>query len=259
LSDIVSRVATGPRLRDLSTWDADAGLPAVINVHGGPWYRDTWAYDVEAQWLANRGYACVQVNFRGSTGYGKAFVNAANKEWGRAMQNDLLDAIDHLAAQDMIDPTRVAIMGGSYGGYAAMAGAAFTPDAFRCAIDVCGPVNLLTFLASAPPYWRPIAALLQSRVGDPQTEKEMLVERSPLWAADQITIPVLVVHGANDVRLKQAKAEQIVAALRASGVAHEYLLFQDEGHGLARPENRLRYYAAAERLLAAQLGGRLED
>jgi dipeptidyl aminopeptidase/acylaminoacyl peptidase len=233
-------------------------LPAVVNVHGGPWARDTWGYDPEAQWLANRGYACVHVNFRGSTGYGKAFVNASNKQWGRAMHTDLLDAIDYLAARGTIDPGRVAIMGGSYGGYAALAGAAFTPDVFRCAIDMCGPTNLLTLLASIPPYWRPLARLFHTRVGDPETEKDMLVERSPLSAADQITIPVLVAQGANDVRVKQAEAEQIVAALRANGVPHEYLLFDDEGHGLARPENRQRYYAAAERFLAERLGGRME-
>jgi dipeptidyl aminopeptidase/acylaminoacyl peptidase len=233
-------------------------LPAVVNVHGGPWARDTWGFDIAAQWLANRGYACVQVNFRGSTGYGKAFVNAGNKQWGRAMHTDLLDAIDHLAARGTIDQARVAIMGGSYGGYAALAGAAFTPDVFRCAIDICGPANLLTLLASMPPYWRPRARLLHTRVGDPATEQDMLMERSPLSAAHQIKVPVLVAQGANDVRVTSSEAEQIVAALRANGVPHEYLLFDDEGHGLARPENRQRYYAAAERFLAEHLGGRAE-
>jgi protease II len=233
-------------------------LPAVVNVHGGPWARNTCTYDQEAQWLANRGYACVQVNFRGSTGYGKAFVNAGTKQWGRAMQTDLLDAVDHLTAQGVVDPRRVAIMGSSYGGYAALAGAAFTPDVFRCAIDLCGPANLLTFMASIPAYFRPQSHLFRTRVGDPETERDMLLARSPLSAADQIRIPVLVAHGANDVRVKQAEAEQIVAALRANGVPHEYLLFDNEGHGLARPENRERYYAAAERFLAEQLGGRLE-
>jgi len=233
-------------------------LLAVLDVHGGPWGRNTWGYDVDAQWLANRGYACVQVNFRGSTGYGKAFVNAANKQWGRTMHTDLLDAIDHLAAQGTIDPGRVAIMGASYGGYAALAGAAFTPDVFRCAIDLCGPANLLTLLASIPPYWRPMVRMFHTRMGDPETEKDMLAERSPLSAADQIKIPVLVAQGANDVRVKRAEAEQIVAAMRRNGVPHEYLLFENEGHGLARPENRERYYAAAERFLAEQLGGRME-
>ena len=174
------------------------------------------------------------------------------------MQIDLLDAVDHLTAQGVVDPRRVAIMGSSYGGYAALAGAAFTPDVFRCAIELCGPANLLTFMASIPAYFRPQSHLFRTRVGDPETERDMLLARSPLSAADQIRIPVLVAHGANDVRVKQAEAEQIVAALRANGVPHEYLLFDDEGHGLARPEHRERYYAAAERFLAEQLGGRLE-
>lgn len=234
------------------------GLPAVLNVHGGPWHRDAWGYHPEAQWLANRGYACVQVNFRGSTGYGKAFGNAGHKQWGRAMHTDLLDAVDHLAAQGTIDPDRVGIMGGSYGGYAALAGAAFTPEVFRCAIDMCGPANLLTLLASIPPYWKPLQHLFHTRVGDPETERELLEERSPLNSADQIRIPVLVAQGGNDVRVKQAEAEQIVAALAERGLPHEYLLFEDEGHGLARPENRERFYAAAERFLADHLGGRSE-
>lgn len=234
-------------------------LPAVLNVHGGPWARDSWGYHPEAQWLANRGYACIQVNFRGSTGYGKAFVNAGNKQWGRTMHTDLLDAIGHFADDGIIDRERVAIAGGSYGGYAALAGAAFTPEVFRCAIDMCGPANLLTLLASIPPYWKPIQRLFHTRVGDPETEKDMLIERSPLTAAGQIQIPVLVAQGGNDVRVKQAEAEQIVAALQTNGLSHEYLLFEDEGHGLARPENRERYYAAAERFLAEHLGGRLES
>jgi dipeptidyl aminopeptidase/acylaminoacyl peptidase len=211
----------------------------------------------QAQWLANRGYACVQVNFRGSAGYGKAFLHAGDKQWGRAMQTDLLDAVDHLAAEGTVDPARVAIMGGSYGGYAALAGAAFTPERFRCAIDLCGAANLLTWLAAIPPYWTPMARLLHTRVGDPDTDKETLRQYSPLSAAGRITVPILVAQGANDPRVKQDEAEQIVAALRSNGVPHEYLLFHDEGHGLAKPENRERYYAAAERFLAGQLGGRM--
>lgn len=233
-------------------------LPAVLNVHGGPWARDTWGYDPEAQWLANRGYVCVQVNYRGSTGYGKAFGNAGDKQWGRAMHTDLLDAIDHLARQGLIDPARVGVMGGSYGGYAALAGAAFTPEVFRCAVDLCGPSNLLTLLDSIPPYWKPMVSMMYAKVGNPETEKEMLWERSPLSRVDNIRIPVLVAQGANDPRVKQAEAEQIVNALKEKGLPHEYLLFPDEGHGLARPENREIYYAAAERFLAEHLGGRSE-
>ncbi|TDC46583.1 S9 family peptidase [Jiangella ureilytica] len=234
-------------------------LPAVLDVHGGPWHRDTWGYDPEAQWFANRGYVGVQVNFRGSTGYGKAFGNAGNKQWGRAMHTDLLDAVDHLAGQGVIDPERVGIYGGSYGGYAALAGAAFTPEVFRCAVDIVGPSNLLTLLASIPEYWKPQIAFMHTRVGNPETERDMLWDRSPLSKVDQITIPVLVAQGKNDPRVKVAEAEQIVAALEEKGLDHEYLLFEDEGHGLAKPENRERFYAAAERFLATHLGGRVQQ
>jgi len=233
-------------------------LPAVLNVHGGPWTRDVWGYDAEAQWLANRGYACVQVNFRGSSGYGKAFGNAGDKEWGRAMQTDLVDAVDHVVARGWVDGSRVGIYGGSYGGYAALAGAAFTPGVFRCAVDMVGPSNLLTLLSSMPEYWKPQIALMHVKVGNPETEQDMLWARSPLSRVDDIRIPVLVAQGANDPRVKRAEAEQIVAALQAKDIPHEYLLFEDEGHGLARPENRERFYAAAEAFLAQHLGGRSE-
>lgn len=232
------------------------GLPAVVNVHGGPWVRDRWGYDPEAQWLANRGYVCVQVNYRGSTGYGKAFLKAGDKQWGRAMQDDLVDAVHHVVQQGWVDGERVGISGGSYGGYAALAGAAFTPDAFRCAIDLVGPSNLLTLLASIPDYWAPMRAMLYQRVGNMETEADMLWERSPLAHVDKIRIPVLVAQGANDPRVKQAEAEQIVAALIEKGLPHEYLLFEDEGHGLAKPANREIYYDVAERFLAEHLGGR---
>lgn len=235
-----------------------SGLPAVIHVHGGPWARDTWGFDPEAQWLANRGYVGVQVNFRGSTGYGKAFGNAGNKQWGRAMHTDLVDAVEHLVGLGLIDRDRVGIYGGSYGGYAALAGAAFTPEVFRCALDMVGPSNLLTLLASVPEYWKPQLAFMHARVGNPDTEADMLWERSPLSRVDDIAIPILVAQGANDPRVKQAEAEQIVAALAEKGLDHEYLLFEDEGHGLAKPENRERFYAAAEAFLAQHLGGRTQ-
>ncbi len=232
------------------------GLPAVVNVHGGPWVRDRWGYNAEVQWLANRGYVCVQVNYRGSTGYGKAFLKAGDKQWGRAMHDDLVDAVSHVVQQGWVDPARVGISGGSYGGYAALAGAAFTPDVFRCAIDVVGPSNLLTLLASIPDYWAPMRAMLYQRVGNLETEADMLWDRSPLAHVDAIRIPVLVAQGANDPRVKQAEAEQIVAALIEKGLPHEYLLFEDEGHGLAKPSNRETYYDVAERFLAEHLGGR---
>jgi dipeptidyl aminopeptidase/acylaminoacyl peptidase len=238
---------------------AEAKLPAVINVHGGPWARDLWGFSPEAQWLANRGYLCVQVNFRGSTGYGKQFLNAGNKEWAGKMHDDLLDAVDFICRQGWADRDRIAIMGGSYGGYAALVGATFTPDVFRCAVDVVGPSNLKTLIESIPPYWAPIVSQFHMRVGNPETEEEFLWSRSPLSRVDQITIPILVAQGANDPRVKQAEAEQIVAAMKDKGIDHEYLLYPDEGHGFARPENRMHYYAAAERFLARHLGGRYEE
>ncbi len=235
-----------------------AGLPAVLNVHGGPWYRDSWGYNAEAQWLANRGYACVQVNFRGSTGYGKAFLNAGDREWGAAMHDDLLDAVDHLANTGTIDRERVGIYGGSYGGYAALIGATFTPDVFRCAVDMVGPSNLSTLIESVPEYWQPQIALFHTKVGNPETEAEFLWSRSPLSRVDDIVIPVLIAQGKNDPRVKEAEAQQIVDAMADKGLPYEYLLFDDEGHGLVRPENRERFYAAAESFLATHLGGRAE-
>jgi dipeptidyl aminopeptidase/acylaminoacyl peptidase len=235
------------------------GLPTVLNVHGGPWARDAWGYDPEAQWLANRGYLCVQVNFRGSTGYGKAFVNAGDREWGGKMHDDLVDAVAFITGQGWADPARVAIYGGSYGGYAALVGAAFTPDLFRCAVDIVGPSNLKTLIETIPPYWAPMIAQFHTRVGDPAKDTDFLWSRSPLSRARDIRIPLLIAQGANDPRVKQAESEQIVAALREAGIDHEYLLFPDEGHGFAKPENRLRFYAAAERFLARYLGGRAED
>jgi dipeptidyl aminopeptidase/acylaminoacyl peptidase len=235
-----------------------SGLPTVLNVHGGPWYRDTWGFNPEVQWFANRGYLCVEVNFRGSTGYGKAFLNAGDREWGAAMHDDLVDAVGHVVEQGWADPARVAIYGGSYGGYAALVGATFTPDLFRCAVDLVGPSNLKTLIESVPPYWKPMVSLFHTRVGNPETEADFLWSRSPLSKVDQIRIPVLIAQGANDPRVKQAESEQIVAAMRDKGIAYEYLLFPDEGHGFAKPANRLRFYAVAERFLATHLGGRHE-
>jgi dipeptidyl aminopeptidase/acylaminoacyl peptidase len=235
------------------------GLPAVLNVHGGPQVRDVWGYNAEAQWLANRGYLCVQVNYRGSTGYGKAFVAAGDREWGGKMHDDLIDAVDYVVGQGWADPSRVAIYGGSYGGYAALVGAAFTPSVFRCAVDIVGPSNLKTLIETIPPYWAPAVAQLYRRVGNPETDAEFLWSRSPLSRARDIRIPLLIAQGANDPRVKQAESEQIVAALSEAGIEHEYMLFPDEGHGFAKPENRLRFYTAAERFLARYLGGRFEE
>ncbi|HKI95479.1 MAG TPA: S9 family peptidase [Gemmatimonadales bacterium] len=236
--------------------DAPEGpLPLVLDVHGGPWHRDIWGYNPEAQWLGNRGYACLQVNYRGSTGYGKAFLNAANREWGGKMHDDLVDAVQWAVKEGIADPERVAIYGGSYGGYAALVGATFTPDLFRCAVDIVGPSNLLTFIETIPPYWSTFLAMMHDRVGNPETEADFLRDRSPLTHVDQIRIPMLIAQGANDPRVKQAESEQIVAAMRAKGIPHEYLLFPDEGHGFAKPENRLKFYRAAETFLAEHLAG----
>jgi dipeptidyl aminopeptidase/acylaminoacyl peptidase len=235
------------------------GLPAVLNVHGGPWARDAWGLDPEVQWLANRGYLCIQVNFRGSTGYGKAFVNAGDREWGAKMQDDLTDAVGYAVEQGWADSKRVAIYGGSYGGYAALAGAAFTPEVYCCSVDIVGPSNLKTLIETVPPYWAPMIAQFHRRVGDPEKDADFLWSRSPLSKAGQISIPLLIAQGANDPRVKQAESEQIVAALNEAGIDHEYMLFPDEGHGFAKPENRMTFYAAAEKFLARHLGGRAED
>jgi dipeptidyl aminopeptidase/acylaminoacyl peptidase len=236
-----------------------ADLPTVINVHGGPQTRDMWGFNPEAQWLANRGYLCIQVNYRGSTGYGKSFVAAGDREWGAKMHDDLLDAVDYAVGQGWTDKDRVAIYGGSYGGYAALVGAAFTPDVFCCAVDIVGPSNLKTLLETIPPYWAPLKAQLYKRVGNPETDADFLWSRSPLSRATDITIPLLIAQGANDPRVKQAESEQIVDALKDAGIDYEYMLFPDEGHGFAKPENRLKFYAAAERFLAKHMGGRFEE
>jgi dipeptidyl aminopeptidase/acylaminoacyl peptidase len=234
-------------------------LPMVLDVHGGPWHRDVWGYNPEAQWFANRGYACLEVNFRGSTGYGKDFLNAGDKEWGRNMHNDLVDGVNWAIQQGIANPKRIAIYGGSYGGYAALVGATFTPDLFCCAVDIVGPSNLLTLIKTIPPYWSTFLATFHKRVGNPDTEEEFLKSRSPLFKVDQIKIPMLIAQGANDPRVKQAESEQIVEAMKSKGISYEYMLFPDEGHGFAKPENRLKFYAAAEKFLARYLGGRYEE
>jgi len=233
-------------------------LPTVFWVHGGPWFRDTWGFDPVAQWLANRGYLAVQVNYRGSVGYGKAFVNAGDKEWGGKMHDDLIDAVNWLIEKGYSDPKKIAITGGSYGGFATLVGATFTPDVFCCAVSVVGPSNLKTFIETIPPYWVPLMSLFTTRVGDPDTEEEFLRSRSPLFKVDNIKIPMLIAHGANDPRVKQSESEQIVAAMRQRGIPHRYMLFEDEGHGFAKPENNLKFFGAMEQFLGEHVGGRAE-
>ena len=242
----------------LPVGEQKTNLPMILNVHGGPWARNAWGYNPEAQWLANRGYACLQINFRGSTGYGKDFLNAGDKEWGRNMHNDLVDGVNWAIQRGIADPKKVAIYGGSYGGYAALVGATFTPDLFCCAVDIVGPSNLITLIKTIPPYWSTFLATFHKRVGNPDTEEEFLKSRSPLFKVDQIKIPMLIAQGANDPRVKQAESEQIVEAMKSKGINYEYMLFPDEGHGFAKPENRLKFYAAAEKFLAQHLGGRYE-
>jgi dipeptidyl aminopeptidase/acylaminoacyl peptidase len=234
-------------------------LPTVVSVHGGPQARNSWKFDPEAQWLASRGYLCVQVNYRGSTGYGKTFVTAGDREWGGKMQDDLTDAVGYVVGQSWADSRRVAIYGRSYGGYAALAGAAFTPDLFCCAVDIVGPSNLETMLRAMPMYWAPMAAQLHRRIGNPDTDDDFLWRRSPLSRVADIRIPVLIAQGANDARVKQSESEQIVTALTDAGIDHEYILFPDEGHCFDKQENRLTFYASAERFLARHLGGYYEN
>ncbi|MBO0700808.1 MAG: S9 family peptidase, partial [Zavarzinella sp.] len=233
-------------------------LPTVLLVHGGPWARDTWRLDPMVQWLANRGYAVLQVNFRGSTGYGKEFLNAGNREWAGKMHQDLIDGVNWLVKQGVADPKRVAIMGGSYGGYATLVGLSFTPDVFAAGVDIVGPSNIVTLLKSIPPYWAPLKALFSKRVGDLEKDEEFLHQRSPLYRADQITKPLLIGQGANDPRVKQPESDQIVKAMRDKMKEVQYVVFPDEGHGFARPENRLQFFAIAEEFLAKHLGGRSE-
>lgn len=235
-------------------------LATVLLVHGGPWSKDSWGYRAAPQWLANRGYAVLQVNYRASTGYGKKFLNAGNRQWGLAMHDDLIDGVKWLVAQGIADPKKVAIMGGSYGGYATLAGVSFTPDTFACGVDIVGPSNLFTLLDTIPAYWASGRAQMYRRMGDPTNpaDKELLTKASPVFAASKIKVPLLIGQGANDPRVKQAESEQIVSTMEKNGLPVTYALYPDEGHGFARPENRIDFYARAEGFLAKCLGGRVE-
>jgi dipeptidyl aminopeptidase/acylaminoacyl peptidase len=233
-------------------------LPLILLIHGGPWQRNSWYCDTAVQWLVNRGYACLQINFRGSLGYGKKFLNAGNREWGGTMQNDLVDAIQWAIDQGIADPYRIAMYGASYGGYAALMGAACTPDLLRCAVDLSGISDLISFLNSMPNFWNTSKNYWYLKVGHPEIDAEFLKSRSPLYKVDNIKIPVLIGQGANDPRVKQAESDQMIAAMKNKGLPCEYVLFPDEGHGLAQPKNRLKFNAIAEKFLAQHLGGRYE-
>ena len=236
-------------------------VPLVMLVHGGPWGRDVYGYSPAVQWLANRGYGVLQVNFRSSTGLGKAFLNAGNEQWGKAMHDDLLDAKNWAVEQGIIIEDKVAIMGGSYGGYATLVGLTFTPDEFSCGVDIVGPSNLVTLLESIPPYWESFRQVFARAIGDPETEKglSLLKERSPLTHVDKIKKPLLIGQGANDPRVKQAESDQIVEAMKRKGIPVTYVLYPDEGHGFQKPENNLSFYAVAEAFLATCLGGRYQS
>jgi dipeptidyl aminopeptidase/acylaminoacyl peptidase len=235
-------------------------LPMILFVHGGPWGRDHWGYSGWPQWLANRGYAVLQVNFRSSTGYGKKFLHAGDRQWGLKMHDDLLDAVDWAVKQGYADPKRVAIMGGSYGGYATLAGLTFTPDKFACGVDLFGPSNLKSLITAIPPYWKPMRAMFDARMGnvDDPKDAELVRNASPLYKADQIRKPLLIGQGGNDPRVPPAESEQIIDAIKKNGGAVTYVFYSDEGHGFARPENSIDFNARAEQFLAQCVGGRFE-
>jgi dipeptidyl aminopeptidase/acylaminoacyl peptidase len=230
-------------------------LPCVVLVHGGPWARDVWVFHPVVQWLANRGYAVLQINFRGSTGYGRDFLRAGFRQWGKAMQDDLVDGVDWAVAKGIVDPQRVGIMGTSYGGYAVLAAMAFTPNRFAAGVDVVGPSNLLTLLETLPPYWTAAKMLFKERVGDRVEDEAALRSVSPVFHCHRIESPLLIFQGASDPRVKPSESEQMVEAMRGAGKAVEYVVYAGEGHGFARPVNRLHCYAHAERFLARHLGG----
>ena len=239
--------------------EVERPVPVVVNPHGGPWARDSWGFGADVQFLANRGYAVLQVNFRGSTGYGRAFWQAGFRQWGRAMQDDITDGVNWLVSQGIADPNRIGIYGASYGGYAVLAGLTFTPDLYACGVDYVGVSNIFTLLETLPPYWEPMREMMYEMVGHPEKDADHLREVSPVFHADAIRSPLLVAQGANDPRVKQSESDQIVAALRARGVEVQYIVKEDEGHGFQNEENRFELYHEIERFLGAHLGGRVAE
>jgi len=258
--DLVSYLSLPPGSDPDGDGVPDKPVPMVLNVHGGPWARDSWGLNPYHQWLANRGYAVLSVNYRGSTGFGKDFINAANGEWSGKMHDDLIDAVNWAVDQKIADKDKVAIMGGSYGGYATLVGMTYTPDVFAAGVDIVGPSSLVTLLQNIPPYWAPFMPVMKVRVGDVDTEegRKELLKRSPLELVDKIKKPLLIGQGANDPRVTQLEADQIVKAMQEHKIPVTYVLYPDEGHGFARPENRMSFNAVTEAFLAEQLGGRFE-
>ena len=233
-------------------------LPVVVNPHGGPWARDEWGFNTEAQFLANRGYAVLQMNFRGSTGYGKDFWLKSSKQWGKTMQDDITDGVQWLIREGTADPKHIAIYGGSYGGYATLAGVAFTPDLYCCAFDYCGVANMFTFMKTIPPYWEPYKAMFYELVGDPSKDSLLLADASPVMHADKIKTPLFIAQGANDPRVNKNESDQMVDALKKRGVPVEYMVKNDEGHGFANENNRIDLYKAMDRYFAKYLAGEKE-
>ena len=229
-------------------------LPVVVNPHGGPWARDSWGYNSQVQFLANRGFAVFQMNFRGSTGYGRKFWEISFKEWGKSMQDDITDGVKWLIEQGIADPDRIAIYGASYGGYATLAGLTFTPDLYACGVDYVGVSNIFTLLETLPPYWELGRQMMYEMIGNPETEKEILEAASPIFHVDSIRVPLFVAQGANDPRVKQAESDQIVEALRARGVEVPYMLKEDEGHGFYNEENQFDFYREMEQFLMKHIG-----
>ncbi|MHC1707850.1 MAG: prolyl oligopeptidase family serine peptidase [Bacteroidales bacterium] len=229
-------------------------LPVIINPHGGPWARDEWYYNPEIQFLANRGYAVFQMNFRGSTGYGKNFWMASFKEWGKKMQDDITDGVEYLKKEGIADPKRIAIYGGSYGGYATLAGVTYTPDLYACAVDYVGVSNLFTFMSTIPPYWKPYLDQIYEMVGHPVNDSVLLRASSPVFHADKIKAPLFVAQGANDPRVNKAESDQMVEALKKRGVEVEYMVKDDEGHGFHNQDNQYDFYGAMEKFLAKHMG-----
>ena len=258
--DLVSYLTLPPGSDNDGDGRPEKPVPMILNVHGGPWARDGWGFDPEHQLFANRGYGVLSVNFRGSTGFGKNFVNAANKEWAGKMHDDLIDAVDWAIKEKIAQPDKVAIMGGSYGGYATLVGLTFTPDKFVCGVDIVGPSNIVTLLNNPPPYWMPFMSVMKARVGDYESDegRKFLESRSPLSYVEKIKKPLLIVQGANDPRVKKSEADQIVEAMTEKKIPVTYALVLDEGHGFARPENSLAHTAVAEGFLARFLGGKYE-
>ena len=237
---------------------AARNLPVVVNPHGGPWFRDQWGYNPEVQFLANRGYAVLQVNFRGSTGYGRKFWEASFKQWGKAMQNDITDGVQWLIKEGIADPKRVGIYGGSYGGYATLAGLTFTPDLYAAGVDYVGVANLFTFIKTIPPYWKPYLEMIYEMVGHPERDKDLLTAASPVFHSAKIKVPLLIAQGANDPRVNKAESDQMVEALKARGIEVPYIVKSNEGHGFSNEENRFEFYRAMEEFLGKHLGGRVE-